>query len=123
MAERWVRLCYADNFPRLPDEILARLDAEAKARGVTRSSLLRESLEKALSKVSSAGAISCYDLLTTLPGQSRAGPRISPAIQSTWKVLANDDSLHLTYGKIILWSVLQYHRKVRSRSPKASGMP
>jgi predicted DNA-binding protein len=59
---------------RLPDEILARLEAEAKARGVTKSSLVRESLEKALRKESSAGAVSCYDLARDLAGAIKGLP-------------------------------------------------
>jgi hypothetical protein len=37
-----------DNFTEAADDLLAQLDREAKARGVTKSSLVRESLEKAL---------------------------------------------------------------------------
>jgi len=59
---------------RLPDEMLARLGTEAKARGVTKSSLVRESLEKALRKESSAGAVSCYDLAHDLAGAIKGLP-------------------------------------------------
>jgi predicted DNA-binding protein len=59
---------------RLPDEILAQLDAEAKARGVTRSFLVRESLEKVLHKESSGGAVSCYDLARDLAGAIKGLP-------------------------------------------------
>ena len=60
---------------KLPDEMLDQLDAEAKARGVTKSSLVRESLEKALRKESSAGAVSCYDLAHDLAGAVKGLPK------------------------------------------------
>jgi len=59
---------------KLPDEMLAQLEAEAKARGMTRSSLVRESLEKALSKESSGGAVSCYDRARDLAGAIKGLP-------------------------------------------------
>ena len=59
---------------RLPDEMLVHLDTEAKARGVTRSSLVRDSLEKALRKESSADATSCDDLAHDLAGAIKGLP-------------------------------------------------
>jgi capsid portal protein len=59
---------------KLPDDLLARLDHEAKARRVTKSWLVRESLEKALYKASPAGAVSCYDLARDLAGSVRGLP-------------------------------------------------
>jgi hypothetical protein len=53
---------------KLPDDLLAQLDHEAKARRVTKSWLVRESLERALSKQSPAGAVSCYDVARDLAG-------------------------------------------------------
>lgn len=53
---------------KLPDDLLAQLDSEAKARQVTKSWLVRESLERALRKQSPAGAASCYDLARDLAG-------------------------------------------------------
>ncbi|MDQ2945707.1 MAG: ribbon-helix-helix domain-containing protein [Acidobacteriota bacterium] len=53
---------------KLPDGLLAQLKSEAKARRVTKSWLVRESLEKALLKQSSAGSVSCYDLARDLAG-------------------------------------------------------
>lgn len=53
---------------KLPDDLLAELNREAKARRVTKSWLVRESLEKALRKQSPAGAVSCYDLARDLAG-------------------------------------------------------
>ena len=53
---------------KLPDDLLAQLESEAKARRVTKSWLVRESLERALFKRSPAGAVSCYDLVRDLAG-------------------------------------------------------
>jgi predicted transcriptional regulator len=60
---------------KLPDDLLAQLDTEAKARGVTKSSLVRESLQKALHRKSSAGATSCYDLARDLAGTIKGLPK------------------------------------------------
>jgi predicted DNA-binding protein len=53
---------------RLPEDLLAQLTTEAKARGVTKSQLVREGLEKALRKESPSSAVSCYDLARDLAG-------------------------------------------------------
>lgn len=60
---------------KLPDDLLAQLDSEAKARRVTKSWLVRDSLEKALRKQSRAGAISCYDLSRDLAGTVKGLPK------------------------------------------------
>ena len=59
---------------KLPDDLLVQLDSEAKARRVTKSWLVRESLEKALSKQSPRGAVSCYDLARDLAGIAKGLP-------------------------------------------------
>lgn len=59
---------------KLPDDLLAQLDSEAKSRRVTKSWLVRESLEKALRKQSQAGAVSCYDLARDLAGAVKGLP-------------------------------------------------
>jgi hypothetical protein len=59
---------------KLPDDLLAQVDREAKARRVTKSCLVRESLERALSKESPAGAVSCYDVARDLAGSVRGLP-------------------------------------------------
>lgn len=59
----------------LPDDLLARLAGEAKARRVTKSSIIRESLEKALRTTPRAGGPSCYDLARDLAGAIRGLPR------------------------------------------------
>ncbi len=53
---------------------MVQLDIEAKARRVSRSWLVRESLEKELRKQSPAGAISCYDLARDLAGTLKGLP-------------------------------------------------
>jgi predicted transcriptional regulator len=52
---------------KLPDDLLAQLEREARARRVTKSLVVRESLEKALRGQSPAIA-SCYDLARDLAG-------------------------------------------------------
>jgi predicted DNA-binding protein len=59
---------------RLPEDLLAQLNTEAKARGVTKSQLVREGLEKALRKESPSSAVSCYDLARDLAGTVRGLP-------------------------------------------------
>jgi len=60
---------------KLPHDLLAQLNSEAKARGVTKSWLVRESLEKALRKSSPEGAVSCYDLARDLAGAVKGLPK------------------------------------------------
>ena len=59
---------------KLPDELLAELNREAKARRVTKSSLIRESLEKTLRRASKAGGVSCYDMACDLAGALKGLP-------------------------------------------------
>jgi hypothetical protein len=59
---------------KLPDDLLVQLDSEAKARRVTKSSLMRESLQKELRKPSPAGEVSCYDLAHDLAGAVKGLP-------------------------------------------------
>jgi hypothetical protein len=63
---------------KLPDDLLAQLDSEAKARGTTKSVLVRESLETVLRKPSPAGAASCYDLARDLAGAVKGLPKDLP---------------------------------------------
>lgn len=60
---------------KLPDNLLVQLESEAKARRVTKSSLVRESLENALRKEPPAGKVSCYDLARDLAGAVKGLPR------------------------------------------------
>jgi predicted transcriptional regulator len=53
---------------KLPDELLAELARQAKARRVTKSWLVRKSLEKGLHEQPVAGDASCYDLARDLAG-------------------------------------------------------
>lgn len=59
---------------RLPDSLVDQMEQEAKARRVTKSSLVRESLERALSRESPAGAVSCYEMARDLAGSVRGLP-------------------------------------------------
>ena len=57
---------------RLPDILLAVLDRQARARRMTRSALVRESLEKTLHE--QADSPSCYDLARDLAGAIKGLP-------------------------------------------------
>lgn len=59
---------------KVSDDLLAQLCNEAKARRVTKSWLVRESLEKALRK-RSPGPVSCYDLARDLAGVVKGLPK------------------------------------------------
>jgi predicted DNA-binding protein len=59
---------------KLPDDLLAHLDSEAKARGVTKSSLVRESLDAAL-RERSPDSVSCYELARDLAGIVKGLPK------------------------------------------------
>jgi hypothetical protein len=60
---------------RLPDNLLGHLDSEAKARDVTRSRLIRESLDEALRRQSPDVVVSCYDLARDLAGSVKGLPK------------------------------------------------
>jgi predicted transcriptional regulator len=60
---------------KLPDELLGGLSGEAKARRVTKSSIVRESLEKGLHEQPSTGAGSCYELAHDLAGTVKGLPK------------------------------------------------
>ena len=59
---------------KLPDDLLAELETEAKARRITKSAIVRESLEKALHRKSAAGEVSCFDLASDLAGKVKGLP-------------------------------------------------
>jgi predicted transcriptional regulator len=60
---------------KLPDDLLAQLTREAKARRVTKSFLVRESLEKGLHERLAIGAVSCYDMARDLAGTVKGLPK------------------------------------------------
>lgn len=60
---------------RLPDDLITELDREAKARRVTKSQVVRESLEKTLRARSSKRRKSCYDLSSDLAGAVKGLPK------------------------------------------------
>jgi metal-responsive CopG/Arc/MetJ family transcriptional regulator len=51
---------------KLPEQLIVRLEKEAKTRRVTRSRLMRESRERALDEPSKGKGPSCYDLAKDL---------------------------------------------------------
>lgn len=63
---------------KLPDDLLANLESEAKARRVTKSRLVRESLRESLERASRTprgGGASCYDLARDLAGTLKGLPK------------------------------------------------
>ena len=60
---------------KLPDALLAQLDHQAKARRVTKSWLIRESLPKTLLGRPSARTPSCYDAARDLAGTVKGLPK------------------------------------------------
>ena len=61
---------------RLPDDLLVDLVSEASKRRVTKSALVRESLEQALHRQQpSPREVSCYDLARDLAGTVKGLPR------------------------------------------------
>lgn len=59
---------------KLPDDLIAELEAEAKARRITKSAIVRESLAKALRRKSPASEVSCFDLASDLAGKVKGLP-------------------------------------------------
>ncbi len=60
---------------KLPDRLLERLESESRARGTTKSSLVRECLEKSLDTGAVGGKATCYDLARDLAGSLKGLPR------------------------------------------------
>lgn len=60
---------------KLPDRLLELLEKESRARRTTKSSLVRESLEKTLTARSSRDKATCYDLARDLAGSVKGLPR------------------------------------------------
>jgi hypothetical protein len=63
---------------KLPDDLLAELEKEVKARRLTKSVLVRQSLETSLRRRPRRSSASCYDLARDLAG-SVPGMRPDPA--------------------------------------------
>jgi len=59
---------------KLPDDLLAELEREAKARRVTKSAVVRESLETVLRRRSGRGRATCFDLARDLAGSLKGLP-------------------------------------------------
>ena len=60
---------------KLPESLLAQLESAAKTRRVTKSQLVRESLQEALRQGPTGGVASCYDLARDLAGGLKGLPR------------------------------------------------
>ena len=59
---------------KLPDDLIAQLQQEAKARHVTRSQLVRERSENSFQNPPSLDRVSCYDLAQDLAGSLKGMP-------------------------------------------------
>ena len=60
---------------KLPDSLLELLEKESRARRTTKSSLVRECLEKTLAARPGGGEATCYDLARDLAGSVKGLPR------------------------------------------------
>ncbi|MBI4909554.1 MAG: ribbon-helix-helix protein, CopG family [Acidobacteria bacterium] len=60
---------------KLPEDLLVALEAEAKARRESKSSLVRDSLRKSLANAKPTNSPSCYDLASDLAGSLKGLPR------------------------------------------------
>ena len=74
---------------KLPDDLLAQLEVESRARRVTKSSLIRESLTKVPYEQASARKASCYDVAADLAGTVKGLP----------EDLADDPKYMADFGK------------------------
>ena len=74
---------------KLSDELLAQLEERARARRVTKSLLIRESLTKVLYEQASARKASCYDVAADLAGTVKGLP----------EDLADDPKYMADFGK------------------------
>jgi len=87
-----LRCDHANDLGELPDDLFSQLARKAKTRHLTKSQVVRESLEKGLDERPPAGAVSCYDLARDLAGTVKGLPKIWPTIRNTWKVSASEES-------------------------------
>jgi predicted transcriptional regulator len=53
---------------KLPERLIAQLTRQARARRVTKSSIVRDSLEKELHRPQAVQEVSCFDLAHDLAG-------------------------------------------------------
>lgn len=60
---------------KLPERLLELLEKESRTRRTTKSSLVREALEKSLSPRSPGSEATCYDLARDLAGSVKGLPR------------------------------------------------
>ena len=60
---------------KLPDRLIELLETESRARHTTKSSLVRECIERTLAAQPRAGKATCYDLAQDLAGSVKGLPR------------------------------------------------
>jgi hypothetical protein len=59
---------------KLPEDLMSRLNDEADLRQITRSQVIRESLEMSLSPFAKTNSPSCFDMASDLAGSIRGLP-------------------------------------------------
>lgn len=59
---------------KLPEHLIKLIDKERRRRGVTKSALLRESVERMVSPAKEKKDMSCYDLTKRLIGSIKGAP-------------------------------------------------
>ena len=60
---------------KLPDHLLELLEKESRSRGATKSSLVRECLEKSLGPKDAHSGANCFDLARDLAGSVKGLPQ------------------------------------------------
>jgi hypothetical protein len=78
---------------KLPEVLLRDLEAEARHRGVSKSALIRETLEARLRRTRAQTPVTCLDLLGDLVG-SQPGPADASTNPRHLKEAVLDDALH-----------------------------
>ena len=62
---------------KLPEPLLQEVEAEARRRGLSKSALVRESLEISLRRQRAKKRVSCLDLIGDLVGKFKGPPDLS----------------------------------------------
>jgi hypothetical protein len=71
---------------KLPDRLLELLEEESRARRTTKSSLVRECLEKTLAPRPQGDEATCYDLARDLAGSLKGLPRDLATHPKYWDI-------------------------------------
>lgn len=60
---------------KLPKHLVELVNQEAKRRGVTKSEVMRDALQRSLFREKKKGRVSCLDLISHLVGTAKNAPR------------------------------------------------